>query len=128
MVVRNKINIFTMNPFVDSAEAQNILDKYRKLTHAENSPNATNASSSAVDGNATDSVIRFGQDEVSDQLNIHCEKFMFENAKKKLRFVLSNTEIQQLPCTSKTLQGLVSVFVYEKFLSRDQRRIQTVTL
>lgn len=107
--------------FADSVEAQNILDKYRKLTHTENSSSAvTVPSSSATDSNVTDTAAQFGHNEVNDQLNIHCEKFMFENAKRKLRYVLSNTEIQRLPCTNNTLQGFVSLSIlivpYQCFL------------
>ena len=103
--------------FTDSVEAQNILDKYRKMTYVENNSNGASISSpSVVDGkgkgddndNVADSVVQCITDEVNDQLNIHCEKFMFENAKKKLRYVLSNTEIQRLPRTSNALHGLVS--------------------
>lgn len=104
---------------LDSSE--DILAKYRSKHSGGASVSNTSVTSEAASTSEADSGVPYSQD-INDQLNIHCEKFMFENAKKKLRIVLSNAEIQQLPCTSNTLHNLVSMFnltrsLVEKILS-----------
>lgn len=79
---------------------EDILEKYRTKQ-----PNHSGASITS-DASRMSGPEPFDQD-INDEVNIHCEAFMFENAKKKLRFVLSNAEIQQLPCASNNLHNLV---------------------
>lgn len=80
---------------------EDILAKYRTKQ-----PNHS-GTSIASDASRTSGPEPFDQD-INNEVNIHCEAFMFENAKKKLRFVLSNAEIQQqLPCSSSNLHNLV---------------------
>lgn len=82
---------------------EDILEKYRRKQ-----PNHSGMSI-ASDASRISGPEPFDQD-ITDEVNIHSEAFMFENAKKKLRFVLSNTEIQQLPCAGNNLHNLVCFF------------------
>lgn len=90
----------------DASTSEDILAKYRTKQNAvillENTP-------------VNDANVQLEQDITSDEINIHCETFKFENAKKKLRYVLSNAEIQQLPCAKNVSRSLVSGI--EKFTS-----------
>ncbi|XP_065209586.1 receptor-mediated endocytosis protein 6 homolog isoform X2 [Planococcus citri] len=95
--------------YTSTSTSDDILNKYRKQP---NDP-STSASVDLPDGvsrnengPSVDGVAVNVQNEDESELNIHCEKFKFENAKRKLRSVLSNAEIQQLPCANNDLRSL----------------------
>lgn len=100
-----------------TSTSDDILAKYR--TKQPNGPSTSVTAelpenrSSENEPNGDSSTVEQTEEVCEPELNIHCETFMFENAKKKLRFVLSNAEIQQIPCTSNDLRSLVSVYIFE---------------
>ncbi len=94
-----------MEYLFDADNSEDILAKYRTkpLNNANNTTLAPTHRPSTVDA-----TVQFDQD-ANEETNKRSETLVFENVHKKLRFVLSNAEIQQLPYCCSDLRNLVRV-------------------